>query len=221
MNTISPNILDIEKSFEEKDFTTLERLVHSLKSSSASFHFDEMAKLAEAVESYLHDNQSPNIANLAKKVNTLVESMQTTKDNELSSLKKDALHSAKVGNDTILLVDDDPIMQALGNAMLEKIGFCVETATNGTEAIDKAKQKVYSLILMDCEMPEMDGFSAAKAILTDGQNNNTAIVAMTGHDASTIKTKCHDAGMQAILQKPVTKDKLTNLLHDYFDDVGL
>lgn len=105
---------------------------------------------------------------------------------------------------TLLLVEDTFINQKLGEIILKKLGFHVELAENGYQAVEMCKLKKYSLILMDCQMPMLDGYEATKVIKNYGLNQNTAVIAMTAHVMDGDREKCLLAGMDDYISKPIS-----------------
>ena len=108
----------------------------------------------------------------------------------------------------VLLVEDEPINQEVSRCMLEEVGFVVDLAENGVEALDQAKRTHYALILMDMQMPKMNGIDASKAIRHDSLNMRTPIIAMTANAFDEDRKTCLDAGMDDHLGKPVNPDRL-------------
>lgn len=114
----------------------------------------------------------------------------------------------------ILVVDDNEINQVVACKFLQKLGFEVEIARNGREAVEAALRTPYDAILMDCEMPEMDGYDATRAIRQreTGQERRMPVIALTGHASADDERLCLDAGMDAVLIKPVTLPALRGSL---------
>lgn len=106
----------------------------------------------------------------------------------------------------ILVADDNEINQVVACKFLQKLGYEVEVARNGREAIVAAARVHYDAILMDCEMPEMDGYAATRAIRQreTGSDGHIPVIALTGHASSEDERVCLEAGMDAVLTKPVT-----------------
>ncbi len=101
----------------------------------------------------------------------------------------------------ILLVEDNPISQKLGEKVLIKAGYQVTVAANGKQAIEVLKSNTPDLVLLDIEMPIMDGFETAKVIRTQ-LALDVLLFATTGHNEEDIKDKCLDAGMNGVVPKP-------------------
>ena len=114
----------------------------------------------------------------------------------------------------ILIAEDNLVNQKLMSRMLERQGHTVAVAGNGKAALTALVSEPFDLVLMDCEMPEMDGFEATRAIRKSHsvQNSDVPIVAMTGHTGEEGRNACLRAGMNDHVSKPVGKDLLTEVL---------
>ncbi len=113
----------------------------------------------------------------------------------------------------VLLAEDNPVNQKVAVRMLEKAGCQVDVATNGREAVEMYGWRSYDLVLMDCEMPELDGFGATKAIRErELSGRRIPIVALTANALSSDRNVCLDAGMDDYLSKPVEKATLRRVL---------
>ncbi|MAF92365.1 MAG: ATP-binding protein [Bdellovibrionota bacterium] len=108
----------------------------------------------------------------------------------------------------ILIAEDNFINQELINAILTDLGYQVTIAENGLEASKLAAIKKYDLIIMDCQMPEMDGFDSTLQIRKLGKNQKTPILAMTANAFRSTKEKCFEVGMDAFVTKPVKPNDL-------------
>ena len=108
----------------------------------------------------------------------------------------------------ILLAEDNPINRKLAVTLLTRAGYAVEVAENGAQAVDALKNGRYSLVLMDVQMPEMDGLQATELIRAEeGAHAHIPIVAMTAHAMKGDRERCLAAGMDDYLSKPLqTKD---------------
>lgn len=110
----------------------------------------------------------------------------------------------------ILLVEDSLVNQKLAVGLLEKHGHGVTVANDGTEAIDAWESKSFDLLLMDVQMPEMDGFEATAAIRNREKQTetHTPIIAMTAHAMKGDRERCLDAGMDSYVAKPIRAKEL-------------
>ena len=108
----------------------------------------------------------------------------------------------------ILVAEDEPVNQEITRMMLEDAGFTVDLAGDGAAALALARQHPYPLILMDMQMPILDGLGAAQAIRQLPQHAHTPILAMTANAFSEDKARCREAGMNAFLGKPVPPEEL-------------
>ncbi|WP_051261508.1 response regulator [Desulfovibrio inopinatus] len=117
----------------------------------------------------------------------------------------------------ILLVEDNDINREVARFMLEGAGVDVETATNGRDAIELVTSSRFDLVLMDIQMPEMDGLTAVKLIRQDPNYRNLPIVAMTAHALAEDHAKSLEAGMNDHLVKPVEYDALYAMLEKWLD----
>jgi CheY-like chemotaxis protein len=118
----------------------------------------------------------------------------------------------------ILVVDDNEINQVVACKFLQKLGCQVEVARNGREAVDSIAHTTYDAVLMDCEMPEMNGYEATQEIRRQEHTTtrHLPIIALTGHTSSEDEQKCRQAGMDGVVTKPMTlpilRAKLERLL---------
>ena len=109
----------------------------------------------------------------------------------------------------ILLAEDNPINQKVAERMLTKAGYIVDVANNGVEVLRALKHNgKYDLVLMDIQMPEMDGFETTTAIRADKRWEGIPVVAMTAHALKGDEERCLSAGMDDYLAKPIEPEKL-------------
>ncbi|MDX2268714.1 MAG: PAS domain S-box protein [Bryobacter sp.] len=109
----------------------------------------------------------------------------------------------------ILLVEDNPVNQRVGARMLEKMACRVDVASNGFEAVQMVSQLPYDVVLMDCQMPEMDGFQAARQIRSlGGALRRVPILALTASTTAADRELCFAAGMNDYLSKPISLEAL-------------
>ena len=112
----------------------------------------------------------------------------------------------------VLLVEDEPTSQVVAEELLVAVGFLVDTADNGSEAVEMVERKAYDLILMDMQMPQMDGITATRCIRQLPGGQSVPILAMTANVFSDDKSNCLDAGMNDFLTKPVVPGVLYSTL---------
>ena len=116
----------------------------------------------------------------------------------------------------VLLVEDNAVNQMVASAMLEDLGYAVESADDGAEAIARLETERYDVVLMDCNMPVMDGFEATAAIRAaeraDATRGHVPIVALTANALAEDRGRCLEAGMDDYLSKPFRAEELEALL---------
>ena len=120
----------------------------------------------------------------------------------------DPLPWSKFRHLDILLVEDVEINQEIIQELLAGVGLSVRVANNGVEALEAVKRKWPDLILMDCHMPVMDGFSATRRLRENTATQHLPIIALTANVSEADKKKCFLAGMNAHLEKPVRMEAL-------------
>ena len=131
-------------------------------------------------------------------------------------LPKDVIDS--FANKKVLLAEDNPINAEIATTMLETYGIHVTIANNGKEALEHIQDTAFDMILMDCQMPVMDGFESAKKItqLTKkGIIQKPPIIALTANSTDTDRKKCFESGMDDYLTKPFSRDSLVTLLYKW------
>ena len=155
----------------------------------------------------------------AKSFCNMVSHVLLGKALEISTDSDEALvqgHKQKV-----LIVDDQKVNQLVAQAMLNKMGFSTEIAADGVEALEILNESKVDLVLMDCIMPEMDGYEATRRIRARekqlGSDRHIPIVAMTATVGSDVETHCLGAGMDDYLAKPVRIPELSVKLSRWLD----
>lgn len=118
----------------------------------------------------------------------------------------------------ILVAEDNPVNQRLATRLLEKRGHRVVLAGNGLEALEMLEKENFDLVLMDVQMPEMDGIEATVALRDRERKNGSArcpVIALTAHAMKGDREKCIDAGMDGYLSKPIRPQELDQILDNY------
>jgi CheY-like chemotaxis protein len=123
----------------------------------------------------------------------------------------------------ILLAEDNITNQLVAERVLEKLGQRVDVAANGLEALAALRSIPYDLVLMDCQMPEMDGFEATRRIRSGDAgeaHRSIPIIAMTARAMQGDREKCLDAGMDDYLAKPINTAALIDMLNTWLSRKG-
>jgi two-component system, sensor histidine kinase and response regulator len=124
-------------------------------------------------------------------------------------------------NIRILLVEDNEINRKFMVRLLSNYTLFCDVACNGEAAVKACADKEYDLIIMDCQMPVMDGYEATKQIRKlESKNKHTIIIAMTAFAMEGDAEKCYEAGMDDYLSKPIKAEKLLEKLHQYYPSEG-
>lgn len=155
---------------------------------------------------------------------------------EIISLKehKEACREKAVCGGRILLVEDNAVNQRLASILITREGYEVEVASDGAEALEHLRHQVFDLVLMDVQMPNMDGMEATRkireieadpALRQDyvglrALTQPLGIIGLTAHARKEDETACYDSGMNGFLTKPIIKAKLTMLLNEMMPQIS-
>ena len=119
----------------------------------------------------------------------------------------------------VLVAEDNEVNQKVVSRMLERLGHHAEVAVNGREALERAKAGTFDLVLMDCQMPEMDGWEATARIRAAlAGRRRIPILALTANASDADRQRCLDAGMDAHLSKPLKLERLAEALSTWGAD---
>jgi len=148
----------------------------------------------------------------------------------LQKTHETAAQTARAGNESaeqiilrnhvgkrILLAEDEPVNREITQMLLKDVGLTVDIAENGQEAVEKARSGNYAIILMDMQMPEMDGLEATRQIRQPPSHQATPILAMTANAFAEDKKQCFAAGMDDFLAKPAKPEILYTSLLKWFE----
>jgi len=141
-----------------------------------------------------------------------VEIEKTKNDEQETASVQKAVHQ-DFGSNRILLVDDNAVNRKLGKRFLNQMKIEVEIAVNGVEAFNKATTEHFDLVLMDLQMPELDGIAATRNIRASGSpGKDVPIIALTANAFAEVREECEEAGMQDFLTKPLRVNTLCEVL---------
>jgi signal transduction histidine kinase/ligand-binding sensor domain-containing protein/DNA-binding response OmpR family regulator len=116
----------------------------------------------------------------------------------------------------VLIAEDNPVNQKVGVLMLQKLGLRADIAGNGLEAVQMFAMAPYDLVLMDCQMPEMDGYAATREIRRqEGANRHVTIIAMTAEAMAGARDQCLASGMDDYISKPIRSADLFEALQKW------
>jgi len=138
---------------------------------------------------------------------------------EQSLITSHSIAESKKHSMRILLAEDNIINQKVAVKMLEKLGYSVDVVSDGEKAVKALESTPYNLILMDCQMPQMDGYEATKVIRSPDSavsNHNVLIIALTANAMKGDKEKCLNAGMNDYISKPVKPNDLDLIIEKWF-----
>ncbi len=132
-----------------------------------------------------------------------------------------SLSESRLRHCRVLVAEDNPVNQKVALNVLLRAGFTVEIAADGRQALEQVQSSSYDLVLMDCQMPEMDGFAATRAIRAlAAPVASIPIVAMTAHAMEGDKERCLDAGMDGYVAKPINPEELFATIDDVLRHKG-
>ena len=144
--------------------------------------------------------------------NSLIELLRISNVRIKQEDRPDTADPSVLKNCYVLAVDDNAANLRLVSTLLEDLHIKVDVAENGIQAVSLSKDKVYDAILMDIQMPEMDGLEATRTIRANRTNLSTPIIALTAHAMINEREQLLEAGMDDYMTKPVSEQDLINML---------
>ncbi|MFG0381949.1 ATP-binding protein [Pseudomonas sp. zbq_18] len=170
---------------------------------------------------FIHSDQASRLEPFAQLARPLARATlhQTLKE-LLAPLPKHAQDTAQTSNGhaikaRVLLVEDNAVNQLVAKGMLGKLGCEVTVAAHGAEALDYLERNDVDLVLMDCNMPIMDGYEASRRIRQSGRWPELPIIALTANALPDERERCQAAGMNDYLAKPFRREDLASLLNNW------
>ncbi|WP_110996438.1 hybrid sensor histidine kinase/response regulator [Pseudomonas sichuanensis] len=173
--------------------------------------------LVTAYGSFLPSEQATQLAPLQQLArplarNALYHTLRRTLQGEANAPLPHEVSMAQERRARILLVEDNPVNQLVAKGMLAKLGCQVQVAAQGVEALEFLEQETFDLVLMDCNMPVMDGYEASRRIRQSGRWPELPIVALTANAMPEERERCRAAGMNDYLAKPFRREELLALI---------
>jgi len=206
-------IIDFNLVTNEKIISTL----HQLKKHHAKFIV--MSSISDAfntvLDTQLADKMVTKPVGASELYNAIISLDTAITDHNVNEISPGELPQL---NGTILLVEDDFINQEVAQGILNKFGIQSDIAGNGADAIEMLSKKSYSLVLMDCMMPVMDGYMATQKLRSGASgelNQNIPVIALTADAIKGVREKCLAAGMSDYLTKPITPEILLQKLQQW------
>ena len=222
LDMMMPGMDGIELAQRIKDDPAISDVVLIMLTSVGKYGDIEAARQA-GVRAYL-----TKPARQSQLYNALVNLTRNKSQEELLPARKGPMRRpASAGH--ILLAEDNPTNQQVCMAMLKRLGLQVDVVSNGLEVLDALWRKKYKLVLMDCQMPEMDGFEATRRLRageasgsSGASPSHTTVIALTANAMTEDREQCMAAGMNDYLSKPFSLDQLDFILERWLrDDISI
>ena len=168
-------------------------------------------RLVEIMEGSIHVESQPGVGS------TFSFTIQLKPGSQSQATKIDEPQYNQKENDSIqiLVAEDNRTNQLVVSAMLKRLGYQFDICDDGQQAFEAINKKHYDLILMDCQMPILDGFAATKKIRDQANQPELTIIALTAGATTKEQKECYDAGMNDFLSKPITMNVLKDTLEKW------
>lgn len=192
--------------------------VDSDEGSGSSFWFELPLSIVEGGERYKQSVSLPRHVFNQPPADESLQKMATT-ENECQVLPESesidpSVCGAAANGLSILVAEDNPVNRKVALLQLKTLGYKATAVNNGVQAVDAVGRGIFSLVLMDCEMPVMDGYQAVQRIrgLEEKTGQHVFVIAMTAHALEEDRDRCLAAGMDDFIAKPVNAAKLEEIL---------
>jgi PAS domain S-box-containing protein len=192
---------------------------HLIMMTSLGQRGDAVRFKAEGFEGYL--NKPLRQAHLHDCMAMVLGKAQAREGQAIEFVTRHTISEARKQRVRILVAEDNATNQIVALKILEKLGYRADAVSGGAEALDALRATDYDIVLMDCQMPDMDGFEATRRIRskkTGVINNRVPVIAMTAHAMYGDREKCLEAGMDDYLSKPVEPAALAAVLERWLND---
>lgn len=150
----------------------------------------------------------------------IIEALHADGEGDKPISAKAPANTVHFSGQRVLLVEDNDVNRELAEEMLSTVGLRVDTVENGQQAVDLLAEKTYDLVLMDCQMPVMDGYEATRQIRADTRLGKLPIIAMTANALAADRERCLIAGMDDHIAKPIDVALLYATLARWLKDEG-
>jgi len=216
------DILALREAFNNQDSRALQQLAHSFKSVCGNLGASALQDHAASIEASAKQGRIDD-------VEALVAQMEADLPKVLAALRKE-LDMTPVGEtgaqaeaakpQRVLLVEDNELNQEVASALLKHAGFVVDLAADGAAALNRVQQTGYDAVLMDMQMPVMDGVTATREIRKHARYKDLPIIAMTASTLASDRELCIEAGMNDYVVKPIDPEVLFAILAKWIKPRG-
>lgn len=204
----------------DSQITDWQKIVDKIQSMSADIPVILMLPIGE---SFVKTNSVKFLAkpvrraHLARVLRSVIFEVDIGEASDSKETNTDNVHIGN-GKKRILVVEDNYVNREVITKFLEKMGFVTESVNNGKTAVERMRFELFDLVLMDCHMPEMDGFEATRRIrIEEGSTRRTPVIALTASALSHEKEKCFEAGMDDFASKPINEEEFERTLYKWLN----
>ncbi len=158
-------------------------------------------------------------AGLTAALNSAFSPSRSRKPAALRAVKSPSRRSVDASRGSILVVEDNPVNQRVAQGLLKRLGFSCEIADNGKLALQRLQEQTFDCVLMDCQMPVMDGYESTRQLreFERGSGEHQVVIAMTANAMKGDVERCLASGMDDYLSKPVSRKALDQKLSEYLE----